>query len=263
MKIVRGLFIPFIIITIWCVGSALHIFNDYIIPSPLSVGSAAYTLIKSGVLFKHLTVSFYRVFIGFIITFAVAFPFAILVGMNEKARPYLEPILEFNRHIPPIALIPILILWFGIGELSKISVIFLATFFPIFSSTLNGITNYDKKLLEVGEVFQFSSKDKFFKIILPQAVPSILTGVQLGLGYSWRALMGAELIAASSGIGYMIMDAEQLSRPDIIIVGIFSIGILGYVIDYIFLKLTNKFMCFHGEEVKYGRTYNKESMQEF
>lgn len=263
MKVARGLVIPLSIIAIWCAGSFLHIFNDYIIPNPISVGSAAYTLIKSGVLFKHLTVSFCRVFIGFIITFAVAFPFAILVGMNEKLRPYLEPILEFNRHIPPLALIPILILWFGIGELSKLSVIFLATFFPVFSSTLNGVTNYDKKLLEVGEVFKFSNKDKFFKIIFPQAIPSILTGIQLGLGYSWRALMGAELIAASSGIGYMIMDAEQMSRPDVIIVGIFSLGILGYVIDYIFLKLTNKFISFRGKEVKYGRTYNKESIQEF
>lgn len=263
MKKIKGLIVPIIIIAIWWIGSSIHIFNDYIIPSPSTVFSTACTLLKSGILIKHLSVSFCRVLVGFLITFIIAFPFAVLLGMNEKFMTYVEPFLEFNRHIPPIAVIPILILWFGIGEVSKLAVIFLATFFPVFSSTLTGVVNYDKKLLEVGEVFNFNSRDKFLKIILPQAIPSIITGMQLGLGYSWRSLMGAELIAASSGIGYMIMDAEQLSRPDIIIVGIFSIGILGYAIDYIFLNITNKFMHYHGKEVEYGRSYNKESVQNF
>ncbi|MBU3101992.1 hypothetical protein KPL44_22380 [Clostridium sp. DSM 17811] len=137
-------------------------------------------------------VSFLRVILGFTITFVVAFPLAVFLGNKPKAMPYINPSLVFMRHIPPIAMIPILILWLGIGESSKLVVIFLATFFPFFSNTLNGVTNYDKKLLEVGEIFHFSKKDLFLKII----------------------------------------DAEQLSRPDIVIVGILSIGILGYVIDY-------------------------------
>ncbi|PRR77158.1 putative aliphatic sulfonates transport permease protein SsuC [Clostridium liquoris] len=259
MKRLKGLFIPLIIIFIWWAGSALHIFNDYIIPSPITVAETAYTLFKSGILIKNLTVSLGRVFLGFIITFIIAFPSAILVGISDGVKSYVDPILEFGRHVPPIAVTPMLILWFGIGEASKLAVIFLATFFPVFSSTLNGITNYDKKLLEVGEVFNFSSKDKFLKIILPQAVPSIITGIQLGLGYSWRSLVAAELIAASSGIGYMIMDAEQLSRPDIIIVGILSIGLLGYAIDHIFICIIN----FYGKGVKHGGADNKESVQDF
>lgn len=262
MRKIKGIIIPILILVVWWAGSALHIFNDYIIPKPSVVAGTAYELLKSGALVKHLMVSFYRVFLGFVITFAVAFPFAIFVGMDERIMPYLEPFLEFNRHIPPIAVIPMLILWFGIGEVSKLAVIFLATFFPVFSSTLTGVTNYDRKLLEVGEVFNFSNKDKFFKIIFPQAIPNILTGIQLGLGYSWRALMGAELIAASSGIGYMIMDAEQLSRPDIIIVGILSIGILGYAVDYVCLKLTNRFVVYDRKEVEYEGSCNKEAVQE-
>ncbi|MEY8000989.1 ABC transporter permease [Clostridium sp. Mt-5] len=242
MKKFKGIAIPLIVFAIWEIGSKLHIFNDYIIPSPAEIITAALELIKKGILLKNLLVSFLRVASGFGITFAIAFPLAVLVGMNKKLMPYFNPMLEFIRHIPPIAVIPILILWFGIGETSKLAVIVLATFFPIFSNTLNGVLNYDINLLEVGEVFEFSPWDKFFKIIFPQALPSIVTGIQLGLGYSWRALMGAELIAASSGIGYMIMDAEQLSRPDIIIVGIFSIGLLGYGIDYIFLFVANKFI---------------------
>ena len=158
--------------------------------------------------------------------------------------------LEFVRHVPPIACIPMLILWLGIGEASKIAVIILAAFFPIFLNTLNGVVNCDPKLLEVGDIFGFSVLEKFFKIILPSAMPYVTVGMRLGLGYSWRALIGAELIAASSGIGYMIMDAEQLSRPDIIIVGIIAIGLLGYVIDLLFFSLTAKLYNWNKEESK-------------
>jgi len=184
--------------------------------------------------------SLYRVFLGFFWAFILAFPSAVLVGMVRPLEAYLVFVLEFVRHVPPIACIPMLILWLGIGEASKIAVIILAAFFPIFLNTLNGVVNCDPKLLEVGDIFGFSVLEKFFKIILPSAMPYVTVGMRLGLGYSWRALIGAELIAASSGIGYMIMDAEQLSRPDIIIVGIIAIGLLGYVIDLLFFLLDRK-----------------------
>lgn len=242
MKKLKGLLLPLLLILVWIIIAKLHIFNSYIIPSPTTILITTIELLKSGELIKNLVISLNRVIIGFLITFLIAFPLAIFLGRRKKVMPYVEPFLEFMRHIPPIAMIPILILWLGIGESSKLVIIILATFFPIFSNTLTGITNYDEKLLEVGDVFHFSNIDKFTKIIFPQALPSILTGIQLGLGYSWRSLMGAELVAASSGIGYMIIDAEQLSRPDIVIVGILSIGILGYTIDYIFLKLSMKIL---------------------
>lgn len=253
MKRLKGLILPVILVIIWTVISELHIANEYIIPAPQKIFMAAFEMIKTGELAKNMIISLGRVIAGFIITFIIAFPMAVFVGAKPKAVPYIEPFMEFMRHVPPIAAIPILILWFGIGETSKMVVIFLATFFPIFSNTLNGVTNYDEKLLEVGVSLGFTGKDKFLKIIFPQAIPSIMTGVQLGLGYSWRALMGAELIAASSGIGYMIVDAEQLSRPDIVIVGILSIGILGYVIDYILIKLTGKLVNKYGKEMNHGR----------
>lgn len=252
MKRLKGLILPVILVVIWTAISELHIANEYIIPAPQKIFMAAFEMIKTGELAKNMVISLGRVIAGFIITFIIAFPMAVFIGAKPKTIPYIEPFMEFMRHVPPIATIPILILWFGIGETSKMVVIFLATFFPIFSNTLNGVTNYDKKLLEVGESLGFTSRDKFFKIIFPQAIPSIMTGVQLGLGYSWRALMGAELIAASSGIGYMIVDAEQLSRPDIVIVGILSIGILGYVIDYILIKVTGKLVNKYGKEMNYG-----------
>ncbi len=249
MRKIKGLVLPLFIIIIWIIVAKFHVVNNYIVPSPKIVLATAFEMLKSGELLKNLMVSFLRVVIGFTITFLVAFPLAIFLGSKPKVIPYVEPFLEFMRHIPPLAMIPILILWLGIGESSKLVIIFLATFFPVFSNTLNGVTNYDKKLLQVGEMFHFSKRDKFFRIIFPQAIPSIMTGIQLGLGYSWRSLMGAELIAASSGIGYMIIDAEQLSRPDIVIVGILSIGILGYFIDYSIIKISKKLTHFYGKGV--------------
>lgn len=237
-KILKGLILPVSILIIWQLTSMTGVLNTYIIPPPVEILDTAIMLIKKGVLSKHLMVSMYRVFLGFVAAFILAFPTAVLVGIIQGLEYYLTPFLEFVRHIPPIACIPMLILWLGIGEAPKIAVIILATFFPIFLNTLSGVVNCDEKLLEVGDNFGFSVKEKFFKIILPSAMPSVIVGMRLGLGYSWRALIGAELIAASSGIGYMIMDAEQLSRPDIIIVGIVTIGLLGYIIDFFFFSLT-------------------------
>lgn len=262
MRKIKGLLLPLMIITIWIIVDKLHVFNNYIVPSPNTVLIAAYEMLKSGALIKNLMVSLIRVIVGFAITFTFAFPLAILLGSKPKVMPYVEPFLEFMRHIPPIAMIPILILWLGIGESSKLVIIILATFFPIFSNTFSGVTNYDKNLVEVGEIFGFSKKDKFFKIIFPQAMPAIMTGIQLGLGYSWRSLMGAELIAASSGIGYMIIDAEQLSRPDIVIVGILSIGILGYFIDYCFMKITKNIMNYNRKETEYGGSNDNTSVKD-
>lgn len=258
MKRFRGIVLPLIIVLLWWIGAELNLFNSYIVPHPGKVLKTAIVLTQRGILIKHLGTSFYRVISGFICTFIIAFPTAILVAMNKRAYEYLRPMLEFIRHIPPIAMIPLLILFFGIGETSKLVVIILATFFPIFINTLSGIINCDKRLIEVGKIFCFSRREIFFKIILPQALPSVLAGMQLGLGYSWRSLMGAELIAASSGIGYMIIEAEQLSRIDIIFVGILLIGILGYGIDFLFLKLADKLLLWEDKNKVNEWNQNKE-----
>ena len=234
--LLKGLAVPGIILLFWFLASGMGIWNSYIIPSPVKTLQTAQQLTLNGILLKHVAVSLYRVFAGFTISLLLAFPLGILVGMNTRIVVYTEPVLEFIRHIPPLAMIPMLILWFGIGETSKLIVIVLAAFFPIFLNTLSGVLNCDIKLLEVGRSLGFNSWEQFSRIIMPASLPYALVGMRLGLGNSWRSLIGAELIAAASGIGYMILDAEQLSRPDIIIVGILTIGILGSAIDWIFFK---------------------------
>lgn len=248
MKKLKGFIVPIIIFLIWWLGAEFNLLNSYIIPHPQRVLKAFVVLFKKGVLVKHVSVSLYRAFLGFSISFVLASLLAILLSLSKNLLELLERILDFFRHIPPMALIPMLILWFGIGEMSKLAVIILATFFPIFLNTLSGIMCCDQKLVEVGNVFGFSKMHIYTKIIFPQAMPSIMVGARLGFGYSWRALIGAEIIAASSGLGYMILDAEQLSRPDIIIVGILTIGILGSIMDYILFKCTNALLHWQKQE---------------
>lgn len=127
-------------------------------------------------------------------------------------------------------------------ETSKIVIIVLASFFPVFLNVLKGVGGCDKRYIEVGKVFDMSQKDIFLKIILPNSVPDILIGLKLGIGYSWRAIIGAELIAASSGIGYLILDAQQISRSDIVMLGIIVIGTLGIITDNIFSKAVSAYI---------------------
>jgi sulfonate transport system permease protein len=252
MKKYKGIVIPLVILAAWWITTGLNLVNAYLLPSPRRIFETFMYLLGNGLLIKNLAISLFRVFAGFLISVIIAIPLAVLVALNRKAYDYLEPLLEFIRHIPPIATIPLLILWMGIGEAPKISIIILATFFPVFLNTISGIVNSDVKLEEVGFVFNFSKAEILTRIIFPQALPSILVGLQLGLGYSWRSLIGAELIAASAGIGYMIIEAEQLSRPDIIIVGILAIGLMGYAVDSFFLKITNKFIKWDREKSDYA-----------
>lgn len=234
--------LPLILLFLWQAASAAGLFPPFLAPSPAAVGRAFLSLLADGSLSKHLLVSFGRVLAGFALAFLFAFPLGILSGRSLRLQRLTGPLFEFFRHIPPIATIPLLILWFGIGELPKLAVIVLATFFPVFLNTEHGIRTVDPKLIEMGRVFGLSRRAIFLRLLLPAALPDIFLGIRLGLGYSWRSLIGAELIAATSGLGYLILDAEQMSRPDIVLVGIFAIGILGSMLDALFFKLGNRLL---------------------
>ena len=238
-------------LVVWSLGSLFKFFDPYLIPSPWKIAETAWKLILNGVLIRHISTSFSRVIIGFALTICLAFPMGLLVGLRKESRAIWEAPLNFVRHIPPLATIPILILWFGIGETAKIAIIILSGFFPVFLNTASGVSNCDPRLIEVGKVLGYRPSERLIHIILPAAIPSIFVGLQLGIGYAWRSLVGAELIAAASGLGYMITEAEQLSRPDTVIVGIIAIGLLGLLIDAVLNYIGNRFMPWHKEEKVY------------
>lgn len=240
LNIIKGTAIFIIIIVLWQLVTYLNIWNEYILPPPIKVSNTLLKMINDGSIFKHIFVSMGRILIGFVISLSIGIPLGIVFGIHYRIYQYFKPLLNFLRNTPPLSLIPMLILWFGIGEKSKIIIIILASFFPIFTSTLKGIRNCDIKLIEVGKTFELSQNQIIFKIIIPNAILDIVIGLKLALGYSFRAIIGAELIAASAGLGYLISDGKEMSRTDIVIVGIIAIGILGILTDYILLKVVKR-----------------------
>ena len=239
-RFLNAMLLPILILLAWYAITRMQVFSPYLLPSPGAVWDALAELAASGELAKHLSISLRRVFLGFLLSAAAAIPLGIFCGRSRYFHTYCWFLLEFLRHVPPLAAIPLIILWAGIDEASKLTIIFLASFFPLFLNTCSGIRNCDPKLLEVGQSLGFSHLQLIRHIQLPAALESIVTGLQLSLGYSWRALIGAELIAASAGIGYLILDAEEMSRPDIVLAGMLCIGIIGSVLDWLFLKILRR-----------------------
>lgn len=216
---------------IWWLAGRAGWTNAYLLPAPSSVIGALSDLAASGALLKHTLVSLQRVLLGFALSVALALPLAVLLSTSRLARAVLDPLLEFVRQVPPLALIPLLILWLGIGEAQKLGIIVLASFFPVFLGFRGGIAGVDPKLIEVGRVAGLGRRDILTRIVLPSALPELVVGLRISLGYSWRALVGAELIASSAGLGYMIIDAENLARTDIVLAGILVIGAIGLLSD--------------------------------
>ena len=219
------------LIILWQAASSLGWANPYLLPPPTKVARAAYLAAQSGELGRHVAASGLRVALGFSLAVVLALPLAVLSSFAPRLSAAFDPLMTFLRNIPPLALVPVLILWFGIGEPSKLALIVLSSFFPVLMGTATGLSSVDPKLIEMGRSLGFSRVRILAEVMLPESVPSLVTGLRLGLGYSWRALVGAEMVAASSGLGYWILDAEEMARIDEVFAGIFVIGLLGILID--------------------------------
>lgn len=241
-KIIRGLVFPVIVIIIWELVARKALVDPYFLPSPSSISHTYIGMLSSGILQNHLFTSLQRLSSGFLIAVAVAIPMGILVGKARTFRHWVNPTLSFLQQIPPIAWIPIFILWLGIDEASKVAVIIYAAFFPIFLNTVQGVISVDPQLIEVGRSYMLTPSEMIRRVYIPSAAMNIFVGLRLGLSNCWRALVGAELIAASSGLGSLIMDARNFSQADKIFVGIFTIGLAGMLIDFLLRRMESKLM---------------------
>ena len=237
------------ILLLWHLVCAAGVFNAYVLPPPEKVWDTFLRMAASGELIKDIGVSLGRVLKGFAIAFALAFLLSALRILVPASEPYYGWLIRFFRSVPPIAMIPLLILWCGIGETTKTVIIVLAAFFPMYTSIVKGFTGCDPGLIEVARSFDYTPARTFARVILPAAVPDILVGMRTSLGYSWRAIIGAEMVAASTGLGHMILFSQQMSRTDKVIVGILVIGIVGCVTDWL-LGLVIK--CFAGGTAQNG-----------
>jgi len=186
-----------------------------------------------------------RVVKGFIIGTVLGIVIGSLMGVFEKVNKSLSVIVGILRPIPMIGWVPLLILWMGIDEGSKITVIALGTFWSVLINTIDGIRNVDRKYIEVAYILEKNKFTTLIKVVIPSALPSILTGIRLGFGNAWKAVVAAEMIAATSGIGYLISYARELSQPDVMLVGLLTIGLMGLLIDFVIIKIQNRVLSWN------------------
>lgn len=210
------------------------------VASPLRVSQALNTLTANGTLPIDIGYSVVRVAIGFTAGLVLAVPIAFALNAVRGLRNLLDPWIQFFRVIPPIALIPLVIVFFGIGETAKISVIFFAVFLTVLITTYQGIRMIDATLIRAARVLGTSGWRLFAKVIVPAAVPSIFTGARLGIASGWTTLVAAELIAASHGLGFMITQASQYFDLPAIYLGIITIGVIGFIFDRLLLRVERR-----------------------
>jgi sulfonate transport system permease protein len=200
-------------------------------PAPTQVAHTLYHLAVSGELLRHINASLLRVAAGFIIGAGLAIVIGTWVGLSRRAEAYLEPTFQALRAIPSLAWVPLLLLWLGIDETPKVVLIALGAFFPVYLALLAGIRNIDRKLVEVGQLYQLSRIALVRRILLPAALPNLFTGLRGALSLSWMFLVAAELIAATRGLGYLLSDGRETSRPDLVIAAILMLAVLGKLSD--------------------------------
>lgn len=236
-----ALIVPICILILWESIVNAGMVKATLLPPPTKLWKTFCSLIDSGKLQTGLIISFKRVVCGFIIGSAVGAILGFLMGLFGIVNKALSVFVNILRPIPTIALIPIFIIVFGIGETSNIAVIVVGAFWPMLLNTIGGVQNVDVKLLELAYVYRTKSSKTVFRIILPSAVTSMLTGMRLGLGTAWMSVVAAEMIGASSGIGYMIMFARELAQTANMYVEVLVIGLVGFIIDRILLLIQNRF----------------------
>jgi sulfonate transport system permease protein len=237
--------VPLALIILWQVSSSLGWLPPNILPAPTSVLQAAWVKLQDGSLADNLGVSFARAMSGLIIGGAIGFSLGLLNGLSKTGEMLLDPTLQMIRNIPHLALIPLVIIWFGIGESARLFLVALGVFFPIYLNTLHGVRNVDPQLIEMGRIYGMNNRTLFLKVILPGALPSIFVGLRFALGVMWLTLIVAETIAANSGIGHMAMAAREFMQTDIVVLSIVIYAILGKLADSATRALERKFLAWN------------------
>jgi taurine transport system permease protein len=225
-----------LIVLVWGVVAALDFYPDYLFPSPLKVAAKGWEMTLSGDIFRHSAASMFRLGLGFALGFGLALPLGILVGVNRTASALFTPPTVFFQAIPGLAWVPLAILWLGIGHKAVTFIIFNSVFFPILFNTILGIRSIPENMVNAALCLGASPWVLVKEVYVPGALPSIVAGVRLGSGYGWRALIGGEMIATSTGLGFMIFDARQFLGTDVVILGMVVMGILWLVTDSVILR---------------------------
>ena len=235
----RGFILPVLGILLLEGVVRVGLIPDYVMPPPSELVFSFIDL-AHGPLWNDIAASLLRVLAGFIIGTALAVIVGSVVGLSRNAEAWLAPTFQALRSVPSLAWVPLLLIWIGIDESSKVTLISIGAFFPMYLNLVAGIRNVERKLVEVGTLYQYSRVRMVAKIILPAALPSLLTGLRSGLSMAWLCVVAAELLAATNGIGYMLTDGRETSRPDLVLVAIITLAVMGKISDSLLKHLEQK-----------------------
>ena len=232
-----GFLVPALIVLVWLGVTGLGLVRPLFLPSPLAVLDEAWRQISTGILLQDAAVSTYRIVVGWLAATVLAVPIGILMGNFRIFEGALEPLISTVRYMPVVALIPLSILWAGIGDEQKILILFLGTFFQMALMVMDNVKNIDINLIRAGQTLGFTNAEILWRIILPAALPGIWDTFRITIGWTWTYLVVAELVAAQTGLGRRIMDAQRYLATDTIIFGTLFIGLLGLLTDLLFKRV--------------------------
>ncbi|TBU74355.1 taurine ABC transporter permease TauC [Pseudomonas daroniae] len=231
--------------TLWWLATHLEWVDTIFLPAPEQLLVALKGLLQDGyldaTLWQHLSTSLWRVLVAVLAAVVTAVPLGIAMGLNPTLNAALDPLVEFYRPIPPLAYLPLMVIWFGIGELSKVLLIYLALFAPLLIATVGGVRRVDRARIQAVRCLGASRVQVVRHVILPSALPDILTGLRIALGVGWSTLVAAELIAANQGLGFMVQSAAQFLATDVVVVGILLIASIALTIELGLRALQKRF----------------------
>ena len=235
-----GLAIPLALLIIWEVVSRFGLIAPHLLPPPTALAETTLALARDGSLFTHIGVSTARVAAGFAIGAALGLLIGAAVALHRTTSALLDPSLQALRAVPSLAWVPLLLLWLGIDLAPKLTLIAIGTFFPMYLACVSSLKNIDRKLVEVGVQFGFTPLQLLGKIYLPASLPGIMTGLRSSLGLGWMFLVAAELIAATSGLGYLLTDGRETGRADLVLVAIIALALLGKASDALLVAIERR-----------------------
>ncbi len=235
----RRVFYAILAVGTWAVWEAIAAASMPIFfPPPEEVALAFWTSLTNGTLVEHVLMSYFRILVGWVIGCALAIPLGLLAGRSRFVRAVLEPYIEFFRFIPPIAFITLFLIWFGLGEVSKILLIVYTSLFVAFINTLAGAMAVDVEKIRAAQCMGASARQTFIHVVVPATVPHIVTGIRLALGNAFMTVVAAELVAAQSGVGHLIWNSRLFAQTDFVFVGIITLGLMGFAANWALRQLT-------------------------
>jgi taurine transport system permease protein len=238
------------LVGLWWLITAFGYIKPLFLPSPAAVVAQFLDVAMDGfggsTLLEHTLWSLYRVFAAFLLACVTAIPIGIGMGVNRALRGVFDPPIEFYRPIPPLAYLPLIIIWFGIGDLGKVVLIYLAVFAPLALNARAGVRSVSLEQIHAAYSLGASRLQVIRHVILPAALPEILTGMRIGIGFGWTTLVAAEMVAATAGLGYMVLNAAEFLRSDVVIMGIVVIGALAYLFDLLMRRIERALVPWKG-----------------